>query len=177
MSRENSPAAWERPKTPRALFTIFWKDKSRMLRNWLRPAAPLAAAFALAVGAAYAQPRDSRARIDVEQYTVEADISPNTGAINAKVAIRFTPIDDNVSSASFELNNALNVSKVVDAAGKQIPASRNQQDFTIRLSFDQPLPKGQPQTITFFYDGKLSGSEDSPVYGIKFAAIRPDSSF
>jgi hypothetical protein len=150
-----------------------------MLRNWLRPAAPLAAAFALVLGTGFvnAQSRDSRQRIDVEQYTVEADISPNTGAINAKVAIRFTAIDDNVSSASFELNNALNVSKVVDAAGKQIPASRNQQDFTIRLSFDQPLPKGQPQTITFFYDGKLSGNEDSPVYGIKFAAIRPDYSF
>lgn len=150
-----------------------------MLRNCFRSAAPFAAAFALALGAGlvHAQPRDARARIDVEQYTVEADISPNTGGINAKVAIRFTPIDDNVSSASFELNNALNVSKVVDAAGKQIPASRNQQDFTIRLSFDQPLPKGQPQTITFYYDGKLSGSEDSPVYGIKFAAIRPDYSF
>jgi hypothetical protein len=65
----------------------------------------------------------------------------------------------------------------VDASGKQIPASRNQQDFTIRLSFDQPLPKGQPQTITFFYDGKLSGNEDSPVFGIKFAAIHPDYAF
>ena len=108
---------------------------------------------------------------------MEADISPNTSAINAKVTVRFTPVDDNVTSAAFELNNALNVSKVVDATGKQIPASRSQQDFTIRLSFDQPLPKGQSQTITFFYDGKLAGMEDSPVYGIKFAAIHPDYSF
>jgi aminopeptidase N len=69
------------------------------------------------------------------------------------------------------------VSKVTDAAGKQIPASRNQQDFTIRLSFEQPLPKGQPQTITFYYDGRLSGNEDSPVYGIKFAAIHPDFAY
>ena len=59
--------------------------------------------------------------------------------------------------ASFELNNALNVSRVVDGQGKQIPASRNQQDFTVRLSFDQPLPKGQPVTITFYYDGRLPG--------------------
>ena len=63
---------------------------------------------------------------------------------------------------------------MVDDKGKQIPASRNQQDFTVRLSFDQPLPKGQPVTVTFFYDGKLTGKEDSPVYGIKFAAIHPD---
>lgn len=150
-----------------------------MHRNSHRHAAPFAAALALALGASTlpAQPREARNRIDVEQYTVDAEIAPAAQTINAKVAIRFTPVDDNVTSASFELNNALNVSKVVDAAGKQIPASRNQQDFTIRLSFDQPLPKGQSQTITFFYDGKLAGTEDSPVYGIKFAAIHPDYSF
>ena len=89
-------------------------------------------------------------------------------------SFRWTTI---ITSASFELNNALNVSQVVDDQGKQIPASRNQQDFTVRLSFDQPLPKGQPVTVTFYYDGKLTGQEDSPVYGIKFAAIHPDSAY
>ena len=150
-----------------------------MYRNSLRSAAPLAAALALALGAfsLHAQPQDRRNRINADQYTVEAEISPTAQSIVAKVTIHFTPVDDNVTSAAFELNNALNVSKVVDAAGKQIPASRNQQDFTVRLSFDQPLPKGQPQTITFFYDGKLTGNEDSPVYGIKFAAIHPDYAF
>ncbi len=75
----------------------------------------------------------------------------------AKAAVRFIPLDDNVTSATFELNNALNVSRVVDDQGKQIPASRNQQDFTVRLSFDQPLPKGQPVTVTFYYDGTADG--------------------
>ena len=102
---------------------------------------------------------------------------PNTQSLTAKASVRFTAIDDNVTSAAFELNNALNVSRWWTRQGKQIPASRNQQDFTIRLSFDQPLPKGQPQTITFYYDGKLTGQEDSPVYGIKFAAIHPDFAF
>ncbi|MBS1856782.1 MAG: peptidase M1 [Acidobacteria bacterium] len=149
-----------------------------MLRNPFSHAAPAAAALALALGAfsLHAQP-ERRQRIDADQYIVEAEISPATQSLTAKTTVRFTPVDDNVTAASFELNNALNVSKVVDAAGKQIPASRNQQDFTIRLSFEQPLPKGQPQTITFFYDGKLTGNEDSPVYGIKFAAIHPDYAF
>ncbi len=149
-----------------------------MLRNSLPHAAPVAAALALAWGAfsLHAQP-ERRQRINADQYIVEAEISPAAQSLSAKTTVHFTPVDDNVTAASFELNNALNVSKVVDAAGKQIPASRNQQDFTIRLSFEQPLPKGQPQTITFFYDGKLSGNEDSPVYGIKFAAIHPDYAF
>ena len=47
----------------------------------------------------------------------------------------------------------------------------------MRLTFDPPLPKGQPASVTFYYDGKLSGQEDSPVYGIKFAAIHPDFAF
>ena len=63
------------------------------------------------------------------------------------------------------------------SSGKQIPASRNQQDFTVRLSFDQPLPKGQPVTVTFNYDGHLTGQEDSPVYGIKFGAIHQDFAY
>ncbi|HLK62986.1 MAG TPA: M1 family aminopeptidase [Bryobacteraceae bacterium] len=123
------------------------------------------------------QERRNSSRIDVEQYTIEAEMTPSTSVFAAKATVRFSPIDDNITSASFELNNALNVSRVVDGAGKQITASRNQQDFTVRLSFDQPLPKGQPVSITFYYDGRLTGAEDSPVYGIKFAAIHPDFAY
>ena len=91
--------------------------------------------------------------------------------------MRFLPVGDNVTSATFELNNALNVSRVVDESGKQIQTSRNQQDGTLRLSFEQPLANGKPVTITFYYDGRLTGNEDSPVYGIKFAAIHPDFAY
>jgi hypothetical protein len=134
----------------------------------------LAAVVTLALSACAAWSQDRRSRIDVEQYTIDAEVSPNTQSLSAKVSVRFVPLDDNITSASFELNNGLNVSRVVDDKGKQIPASRNQQDFTVRLSFEQPLVKGQATTITFFYDGKLSGQEDSPVYGIRFAALHPD---
>jgi hypothetical protein len=141
--------------------------------------APVAAALLLLAAGlcAPAQERRNSSRIDIEQYTIEAEVTPNTSTIAAKATVRFSPVDDNVTSASFELNNALNVSRVVDAQGKQINASRNQQDFTVRLSFDQPLPKGQPVTITFYYDGRLTGAEDSPIYGIKFAAIHPDFAY
>ena len=136
-----------------------------------------AAILALIVSGPAAIAQDRRSRIDVDQYLIEANVSPNTQSITAKATLRFTPLDDNVTSASFELNNALSVSRVVDDKGKQIPASRNQQDFTVRLSFEPPLPKAQPVTLTFYYDGKLTGQEDSPVYGIKFAAIHPDYAF
>jgi tetratricopeptide (TPR) repeat protein len=151
-----------------------------MFRNH-RPfaAAPLAVSLLMVAWplATTAQERRSGNRIDVDAYAIDAEVAPNTQTLTAKVTIRFVPLDDNITSPTFELNNALSVSRVVDDKGRQIPASRNQQDFTVRLNFETPLAKGQPVTVTFYYDGRLTGQEDSPVYGIKFAAIHPDFAF
>lgn len=135
-------------------------------------------ALAAAVGGnVWAQEKGSRARIDVQHYVINADVNPRTQALSANVQVRLVPLDDNITTASFELNNALNVSRIVDDTGRQIPASRSTQDFSIRLSFPTPLQKGRPSTLTFTYDGRLNGSEDSPVYGIKFAAIHNDYAY
>ncbi|HLK21226.1 MAG TPA: M1 family aminopeptidase [Bryobacteraceae bacterium] len=118
-----------------------------------------------------------KTRIDVENYVINAEVNPHTQALNATVAVRFLPLDSDISSVSFELNNALNVSSVVDDAGHQIPASRSGQDYNLRLSFPAPLAKGKPTTLIFTYDGRLTGAEDSPVYGIKFAAIQNEFAY
>ncbi len=133
--------------------------------------------LALAAAAASLPAQEKRSRIDVEHYVINAEINENTQILAAKVAVRFTPLEDNINNATFELNNALNVARVTDAAGRQIPASRSQQDFSVRLTFDQPLAKGKPENVIFEYDGRLTGSEDSPVYGIKFAAIHNDYAY
>ena len=142
-----------------------------------RAAAFLAAGLLLLAGSVRASAQERRNRIRVVAYAIDAEVSPNTQSLSAKATVQFVPLDDNSTAATFELNNALNVSRVVDAAGKQIPASRNQQDFTVRLNFEAPLAKGRPVSVTFYYDGRLSGQEDSPVYGIKFAAIHPDYAY
>ena len=139
--------------------------------------APLAVGLTLFAGVLAAQSPERRNRIDVQDYTIKAEINPNTQTITAQATVRFVPIDDGVTFATFELNNALNVSRVVDAQGKPVQAQRNQSDFTVRLSFDSPLPKGQPYSATFVYDGRLTGEEESPVSGMKFAAIHPDYAY
>ncbi len=106
---------------------------------------------------------------------IDAEINPRTQALTASVKVRFIALDSDISSASFELNNAFNVSRVMDDAGHQIPASRSGQDMGVRLSFPAPLRKGKATTVTFTYDGRLTGQEESPVYGIKFAAIQNES--
>ena len=113
----------------------------------------------------------------MDNYAIDAEINPRTQTLTANVKVRFIPLDNDVSTASFELNNALNVSRVVDDSGRQVPSSRSHQDFSVRLSFPAPLAKGKPATVTFSYDGRLTGQEESPIYGIKFAAIQSDYAY
>jgi tetratricopeptide (TPR) repeat protein len=134
---------------------------------------PLLATLA-ALTPAHAQ--QQRGRVDVQHYVIDAQIDPAAQTISANVQVRFIP-QDNTQSVSFDLNNALNVSKIVDGAGNQIPAARSQQDFRVTLNFPQALTKGQPAQATFTYDGKLTGQEESPVFGIKFASIQKEHAF
>ncbi|HYZ86954.1 MAG TPA: M1 family aminopeptidase [Bryobacteraceae bacterium] len=135
-----------------------------------------AALVVSASGEGVAQNQNARPRIDVEHYRIDAEVNPRTQTLNATVQVRFIPTAE-LTTATFELNNALNLSRVVDEAGHQIPASRSQQDFSIRLNFPTALPAGKPSSVTFTYDGRLAGNEESPVYGIKFAAIKPEGAY
>ena len=117
-----------------------------------------------------------RSRIDVQTVALDAQINPTAQTLNATAKITFIPLD-NTSSVTFELNNALNLTRVTDVEGRQVTASRFGEDMSVRLSLPQPLPKGQPATLTFVYGGKLTGLEESPVFGIKFAAITPDVAY
>jgi len=121
-----------------------------------------------------AQERRTAARIDVQHYLIDAEVNPRTQALNANVQVDYTAVDDRVFNPTFELNNALNLARVVDGNGQQISASRNQQDASVHLSLPTPVAKGQRAVLKFTYDGHLTGNEDSPVFGIKFAAIHPD---
>ena len=75
---------------------------------------------------------------------------------------------------TFELNNALTVSKAVDSTGQAMATQRDSSDFTVRVMFPLGIVKDQPVSISISYDGKLTGNEDSPVSGIQFAALQPD---
>ena len=128
-------------------------------------------AFSLASGLLAQGTKTSH--IDVQKYTIDAQVNPRTQSITATAKIDFTPLDD-TTTAVFELNNALTVSKAADGAGHTLTTARNSQDFTVTVSFPTALPKGAPANIALTYDGKLTGDEDSPVFGIKFAALHPD---
>jgi aminopeptidase N len=124
----------------------------------------------------YRERAEQRTPIDVQSYQIDATIDPRAETISATAKVTFIPID-NASDVTFELNNALNLNRVTGKDGAQLTASRYQEDMSVRVALPQPLPKGQPATLTFVYGGKLTGQEESPVFGIKFAAITPDVAY
>jgi aminopeptidase N len=130
-------------------------------------------AILLAACAAAVWGQQVQTGIEVQKYTITATINPRTQQLDATARIDFTP-NDTVTQASFELNNALSVSKVVDGSGQPLGNSRDASDFTLKVDFPQPLVRNQPSSITVSYDGKITGDQDSPVSGIKFAALHPD---
>ncbi len=137
--------------------------------------ANIALIAALAASLASAQPRRVDAKIDVEKYTIEAKVDPIKQTIAAKVKMDFTPQDE-ATEFTLGFHQALELHTITDASGTPAIGSRL-PDSNIRISLQQALPKGKPTSLTFDYEGKLTGSEESPVWGIKFAAIHEDNAY
>ncbi len=71
----------------------------------------------------------------------------------------------------------LSISRITDGKGQQVTQfTKLRGSFGVTQFHERHLVKGQPQTLTFEYDGRLTGNEESPIYGIKFAAITPEVS-
>ncbi len=112
----------------------------------------------------------------VDDYQIDAELIPHSHRITARAKVKFTALED-LSIATFELHNALRVTKVVDAAGKLLSAERVTQDSTIRVPLATPVAKDSSTTLTFEYEGVLDSADDSPVQGLKLAYISDDTTF
>lgn len=132
-----------------------------------------AALWTVLSGTSSAQ-QDRRAAIDVESYKINATISLEQQSLESQAEVRFIPQDDRALTVAFELHNSLELRKVTDSQGRTLNTSRTIEDFTVRVNFAEPLQKGQPVTVNFSYGGTLRGDEESPIYGLAFAAIKPD---
>jgi tetratricopeptide (TPR) repeat protein len=115
-------------------------------------------------------------RIHVDDYQIEATLTPHLHQITARAKVKFTASQD-TNVAIFELNNGLRVTKVLDANNKELSAERVTQDFTIRVPLPDGLAKGASTTLTFEYEGALETVDDSPVPGLKLAYIGDDTSY
>ena len=117
-----------------------------------------------------------KARLRVDDYKIEAELTPHVHQISARVKVKFTALQD-LSVATFELHNALRVTKVLDANNQPLSAERVTQDSTIRVPLPSGLAKDASTTLTFEYEGQLETVDESPVPGLKLAYVGDDTSY
>ena len=110
-----------------------------------------------------------RSNINITGYVIDAQLDPAQHTLKATARVTFTATDT-VSSAIFELHNALKVNSVTDGQNHQLNGERG-PNATISVALTSPMSKGAKATFTFDYEGTLSGSEESPVEGLKVASI------
>lgn len=115
-------------------------------------------------------------RLRVDDYFVNAALTPKMHRLKATARVTFTALDD-INSTVFELHNALRVSSVTDGRGKQLRFERISQENAVRVTLPTTLPKNQSDSLTFTYDGVLSSADDSPVEGLKLAYVGEDESY
>ncbi|MBC7294245.1 MAG: peptidase M1, partial [Thermoleophilia bacterium] len=117
------------------------------------------------------------ASIDVQHYVAQVQISPSTQNLEATVEVRFLAQEDGSRYVNFQLHNDLQLNEVKDENGAPVQFSRSYEDFTVRLALDEALRRGQERTVRFEYVGRLTGREESPVWGITFAALEETLSY
>ncbi|MGH9501105.1 MAG: M1 family aminopeptidase [Terriglobales bacterium] len=117
-----------------------------------------------------------RTRLRVDDYQIDAELIPHIHKITARAKVKFTALET-LNIATFELHNALRVTKVTDDQGKPVSAERGIQDSSVRVQLPRELNKDESTTLTFEYDGTLENADESPVPGLKLASINDDTSY
>jgi aminopeptidase N len=125
---------------------------------------------------AQSQSGTEKLRLRVDDYKIDAELNPHAHQITARAKVTFTALED-LDSVSFELHNALRVTKVVDANNKPLQAERIAQNSTVRVELPATVPKDASTSLTFEYTGELDSADESPVQGLKLANIDDDTSY
>ena len=112
----------------------------------------------------------TRQPLTVTGYVIDAQIDPVAQRLTATAAVTFTANQD-LTSATFELNNGLRVTKVSGADNKPLDSDRDARRSTITVALPASIATGTTSTFTFTYTGILKEADTSPVEGIKTAAI------
>ncbi len=115
-------------------------------------------------------------RMRVDDYQIDVELLPQSHKLTARATVKVTALDD-LSVATFQLNNGLRITKLTDASNKPLTPERNTQDSTVRFALNSGLAKNASSTFNFEYDGTLESADDSPVQGLKLAYVGPDTSY
>src|SRR5918912_248452 len=123
-----------------------------------------------------------RARFDVTNYRIEAQLLPDQHLLRAGADVTFTPLDA-TRSVIFELNGSLKVEKierngkaitnfVQDAAGADTSIGPN-----VRIDLGEVVPAGTPVTLRFSWSGGLASPEGGPLATKRLAYVGTEGSY
>src|SRR3979411_2844260 len=115
-------------------------------------------------------------RLRVDDYQIDVELLPQTHKLTAHAAVKVTALDD-LSVATFQLNNGLRITKLTDASNKPLIPERNTQDSSVRFALNSGLAKNVSSTFNFEYEGTLDSADDSPVQGLKRPYVGPETSY
>src|ERR1700731_667951 len=117
-----------------------------------------------------------KAHLRVEDYQIQAELTPHLHQISARATVKFPALQD-LRVAVFELHNALRVPRVLDDKNQPLSAERVTQDSTVRVPLPAGLNKDASTTLTFEYEGEIESADESPVPGLKLAYVGDDTSY
>jgi tetratricopeptide (TPR) repeat protein len=117
-----------------------------------------------------------KTRLRADDYKIDVELLPQTHKLTARAVVKVTALED-LNVATFQLNNALRITKLTDANNKPLTPERNTQDSTVRFALNSSLAKNDSTTFTFEYEGTLETADDSPVEGLKLAYVGPETSY
>jgi hypothetical protein len=82
-----------------------------------------------------------RPQLQATGYVISADLDPATGKLSATVTVTISALED-LNMVTLELNNGLQITRLVDASGRALAPERLTTNSTVRIPLLAPVPKG-----------------------------------
>ena len=143
----------------------------------------LAALMLLLPGALYAQApaTPGRARFDVTNYRIEAELRPAEHILRAVGDVTFTPLEA-TRTVVFELNGSLKVDAVERnnkplANFVQDPVGVDTIGPSVRVDLGEVVPANTPITLRFRWGGALISPEGGPLATKRLAYVGNEGSY
>jgi aminopeptidase N len=122
-----------------------------------------------------------RARFDVTNYRIEAELRPTEHLMRATGDVTFTP-QDATRSVVFELNGSLKVDGV-ERNGRPVtnyvqdPVGLDQLGPNVRIDLGEVVQPGTPVTLRFRWSGALTSPEGGPLATKRLAYVGQEGSY
>ncbi|PYS84510.1 MAG: hypothetical protein DMF67_04715 [Acidobacteria bacterium] len=122
-----------------------------------------------------------RARFDVTDYRIVAELNPPQHLLTASADVTFTPLD-NTRSVVFELNGSLKVESIERNGRALTNFVQDQAGLEtigpfVRVDLGEVVPAGQSQTLRFRWSGALVTPEGGPLATKRLAYVGPELSY